>query len=79
MITKSRLNLNIDTDLKAQTAEVLSQIGLDFTTAVNLFFNQVVKTKKIPFELRAERYYTPEEVFGENWRDGLDKIVDEWE
>jgi len=29
---KARLNLNIDDDLKEQTLNVLTQIGLDFTT-----------------------------------------------
>jgi hypothetical protein len=25
------------------------------------------------------RLYTPEEVFGENWEEGLDELEDEWE
>jgi len=76
---KARLNLNIDADLKEQTLNVLAQIGLDFTTAINVYFKKIVRDNKIPFELSATSYYSVEEVAGANWREGLDDIEDEWE
>ena len=79
MNQKARLNLNIDADLKEQTSIVLAQIGLDFTTAINVYFRKIVNENKIPFELSAKRYYSIEQVAGNNWREGLDKIEDEWE
>ena len=30
-------------------------------------------------DVAEKKYYTIEEVAGENWRDGLDEIEDEWE
>jgi len=39
----------------------------------------IVRDNKIPFELSVKRYYTIEEVAGDNWREGLDDIEDEWE
>lgn len=77
--TKTRLNVNLDVDLKNATAETLQELGLDFTTAINIYFKQIVIKRKIPFEISAEPYYTPEAVMGENWREGLDKVEDEWE
>lgn len=79
MSRKARLNLNIDADLKEQTASVLTHIGLDFTTAINVYFRRIVSENKIPFELSAKRYYSIEEVAGNNWREGLDDIEDDWE
>ena len=79
MNQKARLNLSIDADLKEQTSNVLAQIGLDFTTAINVYFKRIVSDNKIPFELSAKRYYSIEEVAGNNWREGLDEIEDEWE
>ena len=79
MNRKARLNLNIDKDLKEQTLNVLTQIGLDFTTAINVYFKRIVSDNKIPFELSAKRYYSIEEVAGNNWREGLDDIEDDWE
>lgn len=78
MSTKTRLNVNIDKELKEQTAITLSEIGLDITTAINLYFRKIINTKSIPFTLSAKTHYTVEEIAGENWRDGLDKIEDNW-
>jgi DNA-damage-inducible protein J len=76
---KEALTIDIDRGLKEEVSEVIKEIGLDFSMAVNIYFRQIAQKKKIPFELSAKRYYTPEEVMGENWENGLDEIEDEWE
>jgi len=78
MSTKTRLNINIDKDLKEQTVITLKEIGLDVTTAINLYFRKIVTTKSIPFALSAKTHYTVDEVAGDNWRVGLDEIEDDW-
>jgi len=45
----------------------------------HVYFKQIVKKKKIPFEISDTRYLSIEEVAGVNWRDNLDEIEDEWE
>jgi DNA-damage-inducible protein J len=79
MEQKVRLNINLDSRLKNETAQMLDRLGLDFTTAINIFFIQIVKKRKIPFEISDTCYVSVEEVAGENWRDNLDKVEDEWE
>jgi len=79
MSTKTRLNVNIDKELKEQTALTLNEIGLDITTAINIYFKKIVSTKSVPFALTAKTHFTIEEVAGSKWRDGLDEIEDEWE
>lgn len=79
MATKERLNINLDSELKKETAETLAELGLDFTTAINIYFKQIVAKQKIPFELSTEKYYSSETVMGKDWREGLDQIEDEWE
>ena len=76
---KVRLNINIDPDLKNETAAMLDNLGMDFTTAITVYFKQIIKKRKIPFEITDMRYYSIEEVAGENWEDDLDDIEDEWE
>ena len=78
MSVKTRLNINIDKELKEQTSITLREIGLDITTAINLYFRKIVNTKSIPFTLSAKTHYTVEEIAGENWRTGLDEIEDDW-
>ena len=79
MSTKERLNVNLDKELKDEVAKKLSEIGLDFTTAINIYFKQIVYQGKIPFELTGKKFYSIEEIAGSNWRGGLDDIEDEWE
>ena len=79
METKERLNINLDKNLKHETAKMLENLGLDFTTAINIYFKQIVKKKRIPFIISDAHYLSTEEVAGLNWRDGLEEIEDEWE
>ena len=79
MPSKVRLNVNLDAKLKEETSAMLERLGLDFTTAITVYFNQIVKKRKIPFEISDTRIYSVEEIAGEDWREGLDEIEDEWE
>jgi DNA-damage-inducible protein J len=79
MSHKVRLNINIDSALKEETAKMLEKLGMDFTTAITVYFNQIVRKRKIPFEISDVRYYSVEETAGSDWRDGLDEVADEWE
>jgi DNA-damage-inducible protein J len=46
-------NINVRTDaaLKAQAQQIFESIGLDLSTAVNLFLRQTVKANNLPFSL----------------------------
>ena len=79
MPSKVRLNVNLDAKLKEETSAMLERLGLDFTTAITVYFNQIVKKRRIPFEISDTRLYSIEEVAGESWREGLDEDEDEWE
>ena len=70
--TKARLNLSIDSELK-------QEIGLDYTTAINLYFNKIRRDRKIPFELEARKNLTVDEFLGSNWREGLENVEDGWD
>ena len=44
-------NINIDSELKKSAQELYSDLGLDLSTAVNLFLKQSLREQKIPFEI----------------------------
>ena len=46
-------NINIRTEekLKTKAQSVLFDLGLDMTTAINMFLNQIVYRQAIPFEI----------------------------
>ena len=80
MEKKVRLNINLDSGLKNETGKMLDSLGLDFTTAIIIYFKQIIKKRKIPFEISdSTSYVSVEEVAGVNWRDNLSEVEDEWE
>ena len=47
------INIEIEEGLMERVEETLDNMGLDISTAVNLFFRQMVYKKKIPFDIEA--------------------------
>ncbi len=49
-------NLNIRTDkrIKDQAEEIFAELGLNMTTAVNMFLRTAVREHGIPFELKLD-------------------------
>ena len=45
------INVKVDPSVKDRAREVLGALGLDMTTAINLFLRQVIRCDGIPFEL----------------------------
>ena len=45
--------MRIDEDIKKQTEAILNQIGLNMSSAVNVFFRQIIKEQAIPFMVSA--------------------------
>lgn len=45
------VHICIDDNLMKESDKILSDMGMDMTTAVNVFLHQVVRQKKIPFEI----------------------------
>ena len=44
----------IDDNLMKKSDKILSDMGMNMTTAVNVFLHQVVRQRKIPFEISLE-------------------------
>ena len=47
----SNVSFRIDSDLKAQADALFSELGLNMTTAFNIFLRQAVRQGGIPFEI----------------------------
>jgi DNA-damage-inducible protein J len=45
------LNIKIDRDLKAQADALFNKMGMNLTTAVNVFVRQAVQEQAIPFKI----------------------------
>lgn len=49
------MSIRIDSDLKKQAEAMFADMGLNMTTAMNIFVRQVVRQGKIPFEIVADK------------------------
>ena len=49
--TTTNISIRIDTDLKAQAEALFSELGMNLTTAFNIFVRQSLREGKIPFEI----------------------------
>jgi DNA-damage-inducible protein J len=55
MANTTNLNIRIDEDLKRQAEAIFSELGLNMSTAINMFLRYSVRYGGIPFELRVEK------------------------
>lgn len=53
-MAKISTNISIDSETKRQAQALFSELGLDLSTAVNLFLRQAVRERGIPFVISAE-------------------------
>ena len=54
MANTTNLNIRIDTDLKHKAEALYSELGLNLSTAMNIFLRYSVRYGGLPFELRLE-------------------------
>lgn len=56
----ANLNIRVDDTLKKQAETVFTDLGISLTAATTMFLKQVVRCNAIPFELRADPFYSAE-------------------
>ncbi|MEO8616230.1 MAG: type II toxin-antitoxin system RelB/DinJ family antitoxin [Luteolibacter sp.] len=56
-----KLQVRMDRSLKDEAEGVFAELGLDTTTAIRMFFTKVAKSRSIPFALKAEPEFSPEQ------------------
>ena len=54
-MAKISTNISIDVDTKAKAQELLADLGLDLSTAVNIFLRQLVRENAFPFVISREK------------------------
>lgn len=48
----TNLNIRTDKEVKAAAERIFDELGLNMTTAVNIFLRQTIRENGIPFELK---------------------------
>lgn len=55
----TNLNIRIDKDIKEQAESIFNELGINMSTAVNIFLRTAIREHGIPFELKLD---VPSEV-----------------
>ncbi len=50
----TNLNVRIEKKIKLDSEVIFNKLGLNMTTAINLFLRQTIRNKGIPFELKID-------------------------
>lgn len=53
-MSTTNMSIRMDTELKKQAEAMLASMGLNMTTAMNIYLRQIVRQGKIPFEIATD-------------------------
>ena len=73
-MVQTSINIRIDADLKKQFDAFCARIGMNMTTAFNVFAKTVVRQQKIPFEISAET----DPFYSEENQEHLRKVIEKF-
>jgi DNA-damage-inducible protein J len=54
MADTTNISIRMDAELKKQAEKLFSELGMNMTTAFNIFLRQSVRQQRIPFEIALE-------------------------
>jgi DNA-damage-inducible protein J len=75
-MASTNLNIRTDSEIKSQAQSVLSKLGLDLTTAINLFLRQVICQQRVSFDVSVAPLNKKANLGG--WEDKI-KIADDFD
>ena len=55
--TKTTLNIKIDKGVKELATQLLDRMGLDHTTAIDMFYRQIITERRLPFQPTVAQTY----------------------
>ena len=68
-MSTASINIRLDSNVKKQAQELFSALGMDMTTAINVFLRKAIQRQGLPFEVSLDR--APSET-----REALEEVRD---
>ena len=53
-MSKTSMSIRLDSEVKEQAQQVFSDLGMDMTTAINIFLRQAIQYQGLPFDVRLD-------------------------
>ncbi|EFO54190.1 addiction module antitoxin, RelB/DinJ family [Streptococcus infantis SK1302] len=51
---KTSMSIRLDSEVKEQAQQVFNHLGMDMTTAINIFLRQAIQYRGLPFDVRLD-------------------------
>lgn len=72
-MTTTNLNIRIDKEIKNESESIFNELGLNMTTAINIFLRATIREHGIPFSLKVD---IPNEVTAATIEEGRKLLND---
>ena len=53
-MSKTSMSIRLDSEVKDQAQQVFNSLGMDMTTAINIFLRQAIQYRGLPFDVRLD-------------------------
>jgi DNA-damage-inducible protein J len=76
MSAKTSMTIRTDADVKLQAQHIFTNLGMDMSTAINLFLRQAIKHQGLPFDvnLRTPNATTMKAIADKNMNGPFDSV-----
>ena len=64
-MSKTSMSIRLDSEVKEQAQQVFNSLGMDMTTAINIFLRQAIQYRGLPFDVRLDESRKLMEVLGD--------------
>ena len=64
-MSKTSMSIRLDSEVKEQAQQVFNSLGMDMTTAINIFLRQAIQYQGLPFDVRLDESRKLMEVFAD--------------
>lgn len=54
----THINVRVDETIKQQAENVLSELGMNMTTAISIYLAKIGREKRIPFDVALDPFYS---------------------
>ena len=58
----AQVNFRIDDSIKADADALFARLGMNMSTALNIFIHQALKSRGLPFEVKEDPFYSPQNM-----------------
>lgn len=53
-MSKTSMSIRLDSEVKEQAQQVFNYLGMDMTTAINIFLRQAIQYQGLPFDVKID-------------------------